>query len=79
MISLKRKKYSLIVNLVLELSMHSIDHAILSILDKIQRAIDERDFSRGIFLDFGKAFDTIDHEILFKKKLKFYGIRGIAN
>ena len=68
MISLKRKKYSLIVNLVLQLSMHSFDHAILSILDKIQRAIDERDFSCGIFLDFGKAFDTIDHEILFKKK-----------
>ena len=57
---------------------HSTDHAILSIVDKIQRAIDERDFSCGIFLDFRKAFDTINHEILFKK-LEFYGIRGIAN
>ena len=57
---------------------HSTDHAILSIVDKIQRAIDERDFSCGIFLDFSKAFDTINHKILFKN-FEFYGIRGIAN
>ena len=57
---------------------HSTDHAILSIVDKIQRAIDERDFSCGIFLDFSKAFDTINHEILFTK-VEFDGIRGIAN
>ena len=43
---------------------YSNDYAILSIVDKIQRAIDERDFSCGIFLDFSKAFDKVDHEIL---------------
>ena len=43
---------------------YSTDYAILSIVDKIQRAIDERDFSCGIFLDFSKAFDKVDHEIL---------------
>ena len=46
---------------------HSTGHAVLSIVDKIQRAIDERDFSCGIFLDFSKAFDTINHEILLNK------------
>ena len=43
---------------------YSTDHAILNIIDKIQRAIDEHDFSCRIFLDFSKAFDTVNHEIL---------------
>ena len=55
---------------------HSTEHAILSIVDKIQRAIDDKEFSCGMFLDFSKAFDTINHDIL--EKLELYGIRGIA-
>ena len=42
---------------------YSTDHAVLSIIDKIQTAIDERDHSCGIFLDLSEAFDTVDHEI----------------
>ena len=56
---------------------HSTDFAVLSIINKIQKAIDERDFSCGIFLDLSKAFDTVNHEILIKK-LEHYGIRGVA-
>ena len=56
---------------------HSTDHAILSIIHNIQLAIDERDFSCGIFLDFSKAFDTVNHKILIDK-LEHYGIRGLA-
>ena len=57
---------------------HSTLHATLFITDKIQRAIEDGLFSCGIFLDFSKAFDTVDHGILLKK-LTHYGIRGIAN
>jgi hypothetical protein len=46
-------------------------------LDKIQTAIDNRDTSCGIFVDFSKAFNMVNHDILIKK-LDNYGIRGIA-
>ena len=59
-------------------SKHNTDHAILSIPDKIQKAIEERNYSCGIFLHFSKAFDTVNHKILLSK-LEHYGIRGIAN
>ena len=32
----------------------------------------------GIFIDFRKAFDAVDHNILLEK-LQFYGIRGMAH
>lgn len=54
---------------------HSTLQAILSITDKIQGAIDDGNYSCGIFLDLSKAFDTVNHQILLKK-LEHYGIRG---
>ena len=53
-------------------------HATLLITDNVQIAIEDGQFSCGIFLDLSKAFDTVDHSILIRK-LGHYGIRGIAN
>jgi retron-type reverse transcriptase len=55
----------------------STEHAIIELVDKITKAIDQRKYTIRIFLDLSKAFDTINHKILIKK-LEYYGIRGIS-
>ena len=56
---------------------HTTSQAILYFIDKIASATDNHKHTAGILLDFSKAFDTIDHEILLYK-LNHYGIRGRA-
>ena len=47
-------------------------------VEKVQKAIDSKNYSGGIFIDLCKAFDTVDHHVLLDK-LEYYGIRGIAH
>ena len=56
---------------------HTTTHALLTFIDKVAHAIDDVSHTVGVFLDFSKAFDTINHNILLYK-LCHYGIRGIA-
>ena len=58
------------------LSKSSTNHAIIELVDKITKAIEKNEFTVGIFLDLSKAFDTVNHNILLKHKLYFYGIGG---
>lgn len=51
--------------------------AILHFVDKKAQALDDHLHTIGIFFDFSKAFDTVDHKILISK-LSYYGVRGIA-
>ena len=54
---------------------HSTEQAIIEITDNLKCAIDNNPYSCGVFLDFAKAFDTVDHSILLMK-LWEYGFRG---
>ena len=47
--------------------------AMMILLDNITQALDNGDYAIGVFLDFQKAFDTVNHEILLEK-LYNYGI-----
>ena len=51
--------------------------ALLTFTDQITRALDEGKIVIGIYLDFSKAFDTVNHDIL-NIKLEHYGIRGVV-
>ena len=46
-------------------------------INKLAFAIDQHETTVGVFLDLSKAFDTLDHQILFAR-LELYGIRDVA-
>ena len=57
---------------------HSTNHALICITEQIRKALDENKFAFGVFVDFQKAFDTVNHDILLNK-LERYGISGSIN
>ena len=57
---------------------HSTNHALLNMTQQIKETMDKGNIAIGFFVDFQKAFDTVNHKILLRK-LEHYGIRGIAN
>ena len=56
---------------------YSTSHVLIHLINRISLAIDPRETTVGVFLDLSKAFDTLDHQILFTK-LEHYGIRDVA-
>ena len=54
---------------------YSTNHATFSLLNSILEATNLKHRIGGIFFDLHKAFDSVNHDIIFKK-MKFYGIMG---
>ena len=56
----------------------STTHALIHLTKKIWEQLDSGKYGCRIFVDFQKAFDTVDHTIL-TQKLNYYGVRGNTN
>ena len=56
----------------------STEDALIMLTDKVYDCMNARDgsFCANVFVDFQKAFDTIDNKILLNK-LEIYGITGV--
>ena len=59
-------------------SKHSTTHSLIHLTEQIRQSLDKGGYSCGILVDFQKAFDTVDHQILLQK-LYHYGVRGKCN
>ena len=57
---------------------YTTTHVLIHLTDKIRHEIDKGNFAYGIFEDFQKDFDAVDHHKLLKY-LECYGIRRISN
>ena len=40
---------------------------LISLVDNLTQALEKGEYVVGVFIDFSKAFDTVDHEILLDK------------
>jgi hypothetical protein len=58
-------------------SKMSTEYAVNKLLNYITDTLEKNEYGVCIFLDFAKAFDTVNHDILIEK-LEHYGIRGVA-
>ena len=51
--------------------------ALLALVDNLIQALKDNEYALGVFSEFSKAFDTIDHFVLLDE-LNHYGVRGCA-
>ena len=54
---------------------HSTIDSAVTLVDKIFKAMNDREVTVATFIDLSKAFDTVNHSILLKK-LEYLGVKA---
>ena len=54
---------------------HSCENAVSELIGNVVKNIQQKKYTLAVFLDLSKAFDTLEHEVIFNK-MERYGIRG---
>ena len=79
---LRQLQQHLVDNNLLEINQsayrkgHSVETAVLSVMDSLLTNSDEKSVSLVALLDLSAAFDTLDHSILLRRLEITFGIRG---
>ena len=66
------------LSITYSLQQYSTSHALIDITEKKRKALDDGNIACGVFVDWQKAFDTVDHQILLAK-LNHYRLCGASN
>ena len=70
---------NIIYNLLFGLrQQYSTSCTLINITENIGKALGDGNVGCGLFVDYQKAFDIVDHQILLAK-LRQYWIRGVSN
>ena len=64
--------------MICNLAFDSTSRALIHLTDKIWEQLYKGNFGSRIFVDFQRAFNTVDHKILIQK-LNYYRVRGTDN
>ena len=62
------KQYNVLYSLQFDFrSKNSTLHALISLIESVNKTIDDGMFGCGVFIDLQKTFDTVKNSILLKK------------